>query len=289
MENLDPTSPKSSNGEDNGEGPSGGSSPPRGNRPLRGNTGLSGLRGGRGTGGAIGQRGGGTTIPFLASEKAGDEDPGDNPGEWANLIETHAWDCFKKGNGDYTESTSFGNLKVLSSKRDLYVRKAPAADIFARINSRTPDDNEYDRCEKKAGPFTTCVIVEDELNGACANCHWQSNGAACSFRRNKEGATRATRNRGKQPASSAAVTKAIKQKKSDYTQRLRELFKQGEYLQDMVDSTVTTVKTLRSNVEGSQTTLAGVVKSLQKQQTNLTEYHDESKALIDEIMEDWDE
>lgn len=37
-------------------------------------------------------------------------------------------------------------------------------------------------CARGGGPFTECVVLAGQLLGSCANCHYGSEGARCSFR-----------------------------------------------------------------------------------------------------------
>jgi len=37
-------------------------------------------------------------------------------------------------------------------------------------------------CVRGGGPFIECVVVAGQLGGSCANCHYGSEGARCSFR-----------------------------------------------------------------------------------------------------------
>lgn len=41
-------------------------------------------------------------------------------------------------------------------------------------------------CVRGGGPFTECVVVAGQLSGSCANCHYGSEGARCSFRACKQ-------------------------------------------------------------------------------------------------------
>lgn len=52
------------------------------------------------------------------------------------------------------------------------------AQIVGRVN-RTPCDS----CSRGSGPFGLCVSVDGMLRGSCANCHYNSLGRRCSFRR----------------------------------------------------------------------------------------------------------
>jgi hypothetical protein len=40
-------------------------------------------------------------------------------------------------------------------------------------------------CERGAGPFVKCIVVQGMLSGSCTNCHYGSGGARCSFRPRK--------------------------------------------------------------------------------------------------------
>ena len=46
----------------------------------------------------------------------------------------------------------------------------------------TAPSSECSSCAREAGPFTTCQVVEGELRGSCANCHYGSEGSRCSLR-----------------------------------------------------------------------------------------------------------
>lgn len=39
-----------------------------------------------------------------------------------------------------------------------------------------------DRCRWRRGPFKQCVTFENEMLGACSNCHYGKEGASCSLR-----------------------------------------------------------------------------------------------------------
>ena len=40
-----------------------------------------------------------------------------------------------------------------------------------------------EHCEKGYGPFTECVVVAGQIGGSCSNCHYNSEGNRCSFRK----------------------------------------------------------------------------------------------------------
>jgi hypothetical protein len=37
-------------------------------------------------------------------------------------------------------------------------------------------------CKTGRGPFAKCIVVKGHLKGSCSNCHYNSEGARCSFR-----------------------------------------------------------------------------------------------------------
>ena len=60
--------------------------------------------------------------------------------------------------------------------------RAPNAEAALAQSRGTIAPQACASCVRGGGPFTECVLVAGQLRGSCANCHYGSEGARCSFR-----------------------------------------------------------------------------------------------------------
>ncbi|UPX20774.1 uncharacterized protein EKO05_0010994 [Ascochyta rabiei] len=67
------------------------------------------------------------------------------------------------------------------SKFNLAVWQQNLESALAQVVGRVAP-TECDSCQRAAGLYTTCVVVTGQLLDSCANCHYGSEGARCSFR-----------------------------------------------------------------------------------------------------------
>jgi hypothetical protein len=76
--------------------------------------------------------------------------------------------------------------------REPSLREGAAAIKWARIVNREAvlaqgrglvAEAACKHCAGGHGPFNECVVLPGRLGGSCANCHYNSSGARCSFRR----------------------------------------------------------------------------------------------------------
>lgn len=130
---------------------------------------------------------------IVPETEIGGED-GLEPGAWAKHIKEFAWP------NEPSSSLSNGRvqtcvvLRMLTSKREPHVRRLCGQDVHVKIDSRVENlesalaqvsgdrpERACEQCNMGCGPWVSCVVAEGEFGGACANCHWMSNGGFCSF------------------------------------------------------------------------------------------------------------
>ncbi|KAJ5086593.1 hypothetical protein NUU61_007900 [Penicillium alfredii] len=122
----------------------------------------------------------GKSLPKLRTEGGQDV----KPSGWARRLKHQLY-------GPISESTT--RLKTMKSLREPVVRDMTAAEFESQLRHRrkldaalvqvvgTPSYSPCDNCEADCSPFTSCMVAQDELGGACANCYWNGKSRTCLF------------------------------------------------------------------------------------------------------------
>ncbi|OQD59929.1 hypothetical protein PENPOL_c044G02110 [Penicillium polonicum] len=293
-----------------------------------------------GAGGAAGTgTGGGPSVTIPPLEMGSDDDPGD-PGAWARHVMGFPW-VDPKG-GDILKGATVGQLKKLTTKREPRTRKIVAPDLHVKTGKTATNleavmaqvvgddvDEECEECARGLGPFTTCVTVEEELKGACANCHWVGQGYKCSFRKAaaaaiaaaiaadesvgevaqpKRGAKAAKKptGKGKEPVKTVPAEKttrparaakkatqaksAIKKRGStNRKRRLNDIIRQGDVMQQDLRAIADTGNMIKTKIESLGAELRLMVTNIEGQQKNAIRLQAAVQGFAGEAMESEEE